>query len=219
MNNTFAQLAGRFLHLPSGPPSAHDSLQDLTVSAQLLSLRCSQVLALYDHAAHCGISANNPPPSRSGWCKERLEVARNALERGLSLVPEREAQYGLSDGDTNRISGWRIEAPNPTAYNFAYLWAVRHLFYWQRDQAIVENRIFNPCFANINDVIQLGLQRGGGKFVHRLRDAMYRLLSNHLWRVPIAECMAVPQEEPEPLGIQAGWQNLSGLAEFKVVYV
>jgi len=166
-----------------------------------LSLRCSQVLALYDHAATCGDKANNPPPGYREWCKQKLATARGALNEALSLVPEREAQYGLTDRDTKRVSGWRSEAPNPTAYNFGYLWAVRNLFYWQRDQAIVEKRIYNPCFGTINDVVQLGLTNGGGSLVHRLRDALHNLFSNNYWSIPFSECMAVPQQEPNPLGI------------------
>lgn len=201
MNVTFAKLSQRFLDLPSPPKAARETLQDLSVSAKLLSLRCAQVLALYDHAASCGPELNSPPTARAGWCKEKLSAARSALNEALALVPEREANYGLTDHSIQRVAGWRAEAPNPTAYNFGYLWAARNLFYWQRDQAIVEQRICNPCFGNINDVVQLGLQNGGGKLVHGLRDAIHGLFSNRLWSLPLAECMAVAQEEPDPLGI------------------
>jgi hypothetical protein len=210
MNTTFAGLAKRFETLPNALEPVKESLRDLSVSAKLLGLRCSQVLALYDHAADCGAKVNSVPTGRSEWCAERLAIARGALNEALTLIPEREQHYGLTDHNTNRVSGWRTEAPNPTAYNFGYLWAVRNLFYWQRDQAIVEKRIHNPCFGNINDAVQLGLQGGGGSFTHKFRDSVFDMLSNRLWHVPLADCLAVPLKEPMPLDVSAGMARTGG---------
>merc|ERR1712119_200576 len=99
------------------------------------------------------------------WCTAKLAASRKVLTSAQALVPEREAHYGLSDAANGRqVWGWR--PPNPTTYNFGYLWPVHRLFYWERDQAIVENSVENPCFGTINDPVELGLRGGGSDFVH-----------------------------------------------------
>jgi hypothetical protein len=201
MNTTFSKLAKRFESLPPVAPAMQDLLKDLVVSAKLLGLRCSQVLALYDHAADCGAQANSAPASHVKSCNDKLAIARASLKEALSLIPDQEQRYGLNDSKIFRVSGWRSEAPNPTAYNFGYLWSVRNLFYWQRDQAIVERRIYSPCYGNINDGVQLGLQGGGGGFVHRLREFVHGLMSNRVWKIDFADCLAVSADEPSPLGL------------------
>ncbi|CAK0880257.1 unnamed protein product [Prorocentrum cordatum] len=203
MNRTFTAFAERFGALPTLEPTASAParalLQDLAVSARLLGLRCGQVLALYDHAARCGTSSDPSPPSLTAWCSARLAAARGALQEALALVPQREAEYGLEAAGLSQaaVSGWR--EPVPTAYSYGYLWAAHTLFYWRRDQAIVEQRIHDPCFATINDPVELGLQGGGGPWQHRVRRWIEAAASNPIWHLPLAGC-AGPKGEPALVG-------------------
>jgi len=189
MNVTFHDLAVKFTEIPPVHAEAVGLLRDLDNSAQLLRLRCIQVLALYDHAADC--DTNNATSVSSSWCMERLATARASIQAALNVVREGEQHYGLQD--SSRISAWRT--PNPTAYAYGYLWAAHNLFYWQRDQAIVEQRIQNPCFATINDIVDLGLQGGGSRLVQRVRDMLQGVLGSS----SLSECLGIPKEEPSPL--------------------
>eukprot|EP00927_Polykrikos_kofoidii_P054344 TRINITY_DN48772_c0_g1_i1.p1 TRINITY_DN48772_c0_g1~~TRINITY_DN48772_c0_g1_i1.p1 ORF type:complete len:920 (+),score=96.32 TRINITY_DN48772_c0_g1_i1:123-2762(+) len=208
MNSTFGSLARRFESLSPAPSVAEGSFRDLATTAKMLSLRCDQVLALYDHSVDCEPDAwsevaaffGHKDQSRTAWCDARLNDARDALQSGKSLVREREAWYGIADDASARqVFGWR--PPNPTAYNFGYLWPVHHLFYWQRDQAIVEARVRNPCFASINDPIELGLRGGGGRFVRGSRSVLQTILINRLWKFGLGDCLNVPEAAPEPLAM------------------
>jgi len=194
MNETFSTLSKRFQTLPAPKSSAsREALQDLAVPAEVLSLRCRQVLALYDYAAFC-------MKNSSAWCNDTLATAQEALRTARSLVSEREANYGLQSlgpGAEELVFGWG--KPVPTAYSYGYLWAAHTLFYWQRDQAIVEKRILDPCFATINDPVELGLQGGGGKLVRYLQELVQWFLSNRLWHVDLSSCLG-PKSEPSPLG-------------------
>ncbi|CAK0875325.1 unnamed protein product, partial [Prorocentrum cordatum] len=217
MNSTFSELADRFDALPAAPPQAEEYARDLRVSARLLALRCAQVAALYAHAARCGGRAADEPD-----CADLLAAARRSLEEALALVPEREAQYGLAAKAGKQIYGWR--PPNPTAYHYGYLWAAHRLFYWQRDQAIVEHRVKNPCFGTINSAVQLGLQGGGRRFVHQLRELLERALDNRLWAFGLAECLDVPEREPSPLedaaeGGAEGWLFSSLVVALSYLYM
>ncbi|CAE7780907.1 unnamed protein product [Symbiodinium sp. CCMP2592] len=70
-NATFSALAARFAALVALPasPSHREVLQDLADSAQLLALRCSQVLTLYEYVALCA----------PGECLGRLAAGRAAI--------------------------------------------------------------------------------------------------------------------------------------------
>mmetsp|Transcript_74333 Transcript_74333/g.131508 ORF Transcript_74333/g.131508 Transcript_74333/m.131508 type:complete len:863 (-) Transcript_74333:126-2714(-) len=210
MNSTFAALSDRFRSLlnlaKSEAEPVVETLRDMATPAQLLSLRCSQVLDLYDHAAACGNKANSSPVGLEAWCDSRLVLARQSLEAALDLVPDREEHYGLPRNHIDLAAGWRNG--NPTAYNFGYLWAAHKLFYWQRDQAIVERRIYNPCFGNINDPIELGFEGGGSPFIQRLRDALSSALVNRFWKVGLGECLSVSEEEPALLDLSNDLPNI-----------
>ena len=195
MSDVFGELAGRFevLEVPaSDGEDAAEAVQDLRVTAKLLALRCRQVLALYDAAAE----VTEP--------RHRLEDARDALAEALDMVLEREVCYSLTSNASWRMTQWR--APNCTAYNYGYLWATHRLFYWQRDQAIVERRISDPCFGNINDPIELGFEDGGGEGLRAMRALLVRLLDNGLWTVPLTGWLSVPAQEPSPVVDIDSWR-------------
>lgn len=196
MNVTFSHLAEQFQELPTAATEAvNDAVQDLVVSAKLLSLRSTQVLALYDHAADCG---KHPIEGTSTHCALLLEQARRSLTAAHSLVAERTSHFGLERlGGNGEKLVLEWGSPAPTAYSYGYLWAARQLFYWQRDQAIVEKRISDPCFGTINDPTELGLEGGGPRSIRWIASSLQRLLDNGLWQVALSECIG-PKEEPTP---------------------
>ena len=102
------------------------------------------------------------------------------------------------------MTQWR--APNCTAYDYGYLWATHRLFYWQRDQAIVERRISDPCFGNINDPIELGFEDGGGEGLQAMRALLVRLLDSGLWTVPLTGWLSVPAQELSPVVDIDSWR-------------
>jgi len=196
MSQRFQKLSDRFDALPSqrgGGEDLLEAIKDLATSAKTLTYRCNQVLALYDHAADCGGKVGDDKQiPQEDWCTLQLQTARQALSGSLALVPDREAHYGMGQRHV-QVSSWR--PPNPTAYNYGYLWPAHNLFYWQRDQAIVEGRIRDPCFGSINDPVELGLRGGGSSSVHRFRHYLRQIFG----RAPYINCLEVQQQEPTPL--------------------
>lgn len=192
-NSTFAALAKRFEEFQF--QLGHPEVEDLVVSARMLSLRSAQVLALYEYAAMC------IPKKTSGtdaWCASRLAVARSALQTAEALAKERSHQMGLESlgpGAKRLILEWG--EPIPTAYSYGYLWAAHTLFYWHRDQDMVEQQIANLCFRSINDPVELGLTGGGGPWAHWVQSAARSFLSNRLWHSKLSECLG-PPVEPKP---------------------
>ncbi|CAE7241969.1 unnamed protein product [Symbiodinium natans] len=186
-NATFHALAARFVALPAmQSPSHREVVQDLADSAQLLALRCSQVLALYEYAAFCS----------PGECRSRLAAGRAAVRAAQAVVSARAAHLGLEvlGGDAKRlVLEW--SRPIPTAYAYGYLWAAQTLFYWRRDQAIVESEIADPCFGAINDPVELGLSGGGGPWARWAQSVAQNVLSNRLWHAELSSCLG-PREEP-----------------------
>mmetsp|Transcript_21496 Transcript_21496/g.48478 ORF Transcript_21496/g.48478 Transcript_21496/m.48478 type:complete len:821 (-) Transcript_21496:164-2626(-) len=199
-NTTFAALAAQIGALSEGHLASdqREAVQDLADSAQLLSLRCSQVLHLYEHAAWCSGSASSASPS----CQRHLTGSRDALRAAQALVSARSAQLGLDvlgAGAKRMVLEWT--EPVPTAYSYGYLWAATTLFYWRRDQTMVENGIMDPCFGTINDPVELGLSGGGGPWARWARSVARSLLSNRLWHAELSNCLG-PKEEPNLPGLE-----------------
>ena len=118
----------------------------------------------------------------------RLGAARAALDQALVIAKAREANYRV---DPERIAGW---GDNPTAYRFGYLWTVRDLYYWWRDEGKAVEAPINPCYLNIISPIDIGFGEG------TLYDATM-ILGEVADGVPglgsLAECAAAPASEPE----------------------
>ncbi|CAE7492352.1 unnamed protein product [Symbiodinium pilosum] len=187
-NATFAALAARFAAIAQQSPSHGEVVQDLADSAQLLALRCSQVLALYEYVALCS----------PGECNSRLAAGRAAVRAAQALVSARAGHMGLEvlgDDAKHMVLEW--SRPVPTAYSYGYLWAAQTLFYWRRDQEIVESEIVDPCFGTINDPVELGLSGGGGPWARWAQSAAQTLLSNRIWHAELSSCLG-PREEPKP---------------------
>lgn len=149
------QDAVRRLALPGQDIASTDPrveiLQDFNASALVLSLRATQQLALYDAAAQGWNGLFGP----GKYAKQRMADARVALSSAASVMPSQEARYGLFAKGSSRLWEWGLHI-NPSGYQYGSLWAVHRLYYWQRDQEIVEQQIVSPCFRNIiNPVDQL----------------------------------------------------------------
>lgn len=183
INSIFAALAKRFEDFHSLGPQ----VEDLVVSAEMLSLRASHVLALYEYAAMCRIPTDTACAS--------MNVAKAALRTAEVLVQQRAPQMGLErlgPGGHRLVLEW--SEPIPTAYSYGYLWAAHTLFYWHRDQAMVEQEIWDLCFRTINDPVELGLTGGGGPWARWMQSMAQWVLSNRLWHFKLSECLGPPAE-------------------------
>jgi hypothetical protein len=162
------------------PASARPLVDDMVDAARMTALRARQVHALYDWVD--GTFDADPV-----WLAERIDTARGALDEAVELVAEHEADYRV---DPDRIAGW---GENPTAYRFAYLWTVRSLFYWWRDEAKAVLSPANPCYMNVIDPVIVGFGEGtyadASSIAADVFDAVPGLGG-------AAECLAPPLDEP-----------------------
>ena len=108
-----------------------------------------------------------------------LKVAKDASPEEIRLAYHRMAKLYHPD----RIASWR---DNPTAYRFEYLWTVRTLYYWWRDEAKATQQPVNPCFMNIVDPIDIAV--GGGSALDLLGSA-----------ARFSECAGTPAPPALPL--------------------
>lgn len=165
------------------PANALGLYEELLDASRITWLRARQVHALYDHVDH-------DERGEAALADSRLAEARAALDEALAVVAHRQRHYRVP---LERIAGWR---DNPTAYPFTYLWTVRSLYYWQRDEALAVEAPANPCHLNVIDPIDVGL--GDGWMSRTLGE-----LAGAVGRVPafsgLARCMQAPDGEPTDL--------------------
>jgi hypothetical protein len=86
--------------------------------------------------------------------RARLDDARAALDAAALIVTRREAAYRVP---ADRIAGWRV---GPTAYDYGYLWSVRRLFFWWRDEGKAVDRPWSPAYLNIVDPLRVAFGEG-----------------------------------------------------------
>jgi hypothetical protein len=100
------------------------------------------------------------------------------------LVKAHESNYRVP---VDRIAGFR---PNPTAYSYGYLWTVRSLHYWWRDEGKAVDAPVSPCYMNVINPVDVAFGEGmGTDFVRFLGGA----LSSDEQR----GCLAEPEAEPK----------------------
>jgi hypothetical protein len=194
MERRFDTLARRLEALRDDvPANAIGLYEEFVDAADITALRARQVRALYAYvdAREQGLSAK--------VAGAHLKRARDALDQALGVAAHRETHYRV---DADQIAGWR---DNPTAYPFTYLWTVRSLYYWQRDEAQAVTASSNPCLHNIIDPIDVGLGEGSmSQWARRIADG----LGGGMGRVPAlqgtAACLQAPAQEPGSL--PAAWQ-------------
>eukprot|EP00928_Gymnodinium_smaydae_P043028 TRINITY_DN28919_c0_g1_i1.p1 TRINITY_DN28919_c0_g1~~TRINITY_DN28919_c0_g1_i1.p1 ORF type:complete len:1089 (+),score=259.45 TRINITY_DN28919_c0_g1_i1:60-3269(+) len=169
--------------LPRGCGAQLALVSELVDAAEITKLRAAHVQTLY--------AAQAPGVSVAGR-ETLLQRGRQLIKEAGEIVERREAQYRVP---AERIAGWRVEPnePNPTAYRFGYLHAVRSLYFWWRDQGRAEASSRpasrSPCYLNRMDPTDVAL--GWGKPVmERLRavlDSMPKLAG-----LELGDCLAPP---------------------------
>jgi hypothetical protein len=178
METTFAALATRGDALRAKvPANARDLIDDLADAMQMTALRAKQVHGLYDYVDGYWDTARTAR-------LPRLAAARSALDAAKLVVDQREKHYRVP---AERIAGWRS---NPTAYEYGYLWSVRSLYYWWRDEGKAVDAPIFPCYLNVVNPVDVAFGEGIGADAARLFGS---LLSSDQSR----GCLAEPASEPK----------------------
>jgi hypothetical protein len=163
-------------------PQANDATKDLVVemadAAKMTLLRLRQVHGLYDY------SDDFLSPVGQAARRARLVEARRALDDAAAIVKVREKSYRVP---ADRIAGWR---KNPTAYSYGYLWSVRSLHYFWRDEGKAVDAPLFPCYMNIVNPVDVANGEGFGT------DAA-RLFGGVLGGEQSRGCLAEPKSEPQ----------------------
>lgn len=178
MEEALSGLAGEYKALkPAIPRRTRPLFAELCDASRITALRAVQVRGLYDYVFRW-----DDPVS---WRRERLEAAREALDAAMPIAAKREALYRV---EPHRIAGWHY---NPTSYGFGYLWTVRTLWYWWRDEGKAVDQPFRPGYMNIANPIDQALGEGDllelTKQLRRLGDLIFPGL---------LEITAAPDAEP-----------------------
>lgn len=165
---------------PQIPVNARPLYDDLVDAARLTALRARQVHGLYDYVD--GFFDLDQGPRRA-----RLADARAALDEAIPLVAARDARYRV---DPDRIAGWR---DGPTAYEYGYLWSVRTLYYWWRDEGKAVDAPVSPCYLNVINPLDVGFGEGlyadAGRIARDVFDGVPGLGA-------LTECLAETRNEP-----------------------
>ncbi|MCA9591425.1 MAG: hypothetical protein KC657_39285 [Myxococcales bacterium] len=178
METRFADLSARAERLkPQIPAHARDLFDDLADAMRMTALRAAQVHGLYQYVDGYW---DTPQAQRL----PKLAAARTALDQAATIVREREKRYRVP---ADRIAGWR---ENPTAYEYNYLWTVRSLHYWWRDEGKAVDAPIFPCYMNVINPVDVAFGEGIGTDAARLFGD---LLSSDQSR----GCLAEPTAEPK----------------------
>ena len=164
--------------------------QEMRDAMEITLRRAQQVYHLYETAANIHPIILNADKTQANI---HLNKARKALDRAIEIVASREQGYRV---DADRIAGWNY---NPTAYNFGYLWSVRSLHYWWRDEGKIVDRPPSPGYLNIMDPVDIA--NGEGEWV----EWVFNLTSLRAWLTGalggeqsyFAELFYEPESEPQ----------------------
>jgi hypothetical protein len=190
------------------PAALLERVRELRDAMRLLSLRAQHVALLYEATSPEVLTAASSSSSSSssgsgggggsggqeaaaaGRRAALLLEARGVLEAATAVVRAREARYQAPLG---RVAGWR---ENPTVYHFDFLWTVKSLYYWWREQGQAEARSwaarYSWCYLNRMQPTEVAL--GVGKNVLKVvRDVASWVPGAHFW----ADCLAPPTREFE----------------------
>ena len=154
-------------------------LQEMADATRITALRAAQVHALY-------LYVDGASDQSDLWRAERLAEAQDALDEAQTIVDHRETLYRVP---ADRIAGWR---ENPTAYEWTYLWPVRNLHFWWRDQAKAVLAPASPCFMNVIDPVDVAF--GEGTYT-TLADGAQEL-ADQIGLDAVADCLDAPDAEP-----------------------
>lgn len=180
MEDRFAVILLKWEALASKVPAhARDLYDDLVDAMRMTSLRAKQVHGLYDYV-DARADADATPR------KARLATARAALDAAAVVVKNREPRYRVPK---DRIAGW---GPNPTAYGFGYLWTVRSLYYFWRDEGHAVDAPRSPCYLNVLSMADVGM--GEGPLTSS--STFLRSVLENPSTGGSAECLAAPVNAP-----------------------
>jgi hypothetical protein len=174
-------------HASEVPPPARDLFDDLVDSLQITALRARQVHQLYLYVD--GVFDQSPSERAA-----HLASAQGALDDAAAIVAAREPRYRVP---ADRIASW---TETPTAYEFRYLWTVRSLYFWWRDELKAVNAPLSPCVLNIINPADVALGEGAvTDGVRVLRD-----LANGGFAEDLTTCLSEPASEPvlPPAGLR-----------------
>jgi len=177
METRFGQLSARAEELRGQVPAeARDLFDDMADAMKMTALRARQVHGLYDYVDGY---FDTPMDKR----RERLSAARKALDDAAVIALAREKRYRVP---AERIAAWR---DNPTAYEYGYLWTVRSLHFWWRDEGKAVDAPLFPCYLNTINPVDVAFGEGLGTDAARW---MGDFLSSDQQR----GCLAEPTAEP-----------------------
>ncbi len=178
MDTRFGALAAKGDELRAKVPlEGRDLMDDMADAMRMTALRAKQVHGLYDYVDGYWGTAKVQR-------MERLNAARKALDDAAVLVAAREKRYRVP---ADRIAGWR---DNPTAYEYGYLWTVRSLHFWWRDEGKAIDAPIFPCYMNIINPVDVAFGEGFGTDAAKW---MGDFLSSDQQR----GCLAEPTAEPK----------------------
>lgn len=168
------------------PAAGRPLLDELATAARVTALRARQLHGLYDYV-------DNIWDADAGPRLIRLAEAREALDQAAALVAEQEAAYRV---DPARIAAWVPD--NPTAFSFGYLWTVRTLYYWWRDEGKAVDAPLTPCYLNVVSPVEVGLGQG---FWQDLGETVREIAALLSWGRALADCFADAdgKDIPEPV--------------------
>ena len=181
MEAEFTTLADGFAALQDQVPAhARPLYDDIVDAARITALRATQVHGLHDY-----VDGLEDQPEDVQMM--RLGAARAALDQALVIAKAREANYRV---DPERIAGW---GTNPSAYRFGYLWTVRDLYYWWRDEGKAVEAPLSPCYLNIINPATLAMGEGS---VSSATDTLNEVFDEVPGIGAATECVAAPLSEP-----------------------
>eukprot|EP00981_Chlorochromonas_danica_P003550 scaffold659_cov192-Ochromonas_danica.AAC.63 len=167
--------------------SALQLIEEIRDCVRMLFLRSRQVHLLYsarDKQVHAGDNSASVA---------LLKEARNVLAEAEVISARREEGYRVS---WRRIASWR---ENPTVYRHGYLWSVRKLYFWWRDQGLAEQESHqsehSPCYLNRIDSTEVAI--GWGKYtLELLRTFVNRYTPfSSIYPLEIVNCLSPPSKE------------------------
>ncbi|MBI2373113.1 MAG: hypothetical protein HYV07_03860 [Deltaproteobacteria bacterium] len=90
----------------------------------------------------------------------------------------------------DRVASW---SDGPTAHEYGYLWSVRTLYYWWRDEGKAVDAPFSPCYLNVVNPVDVGFGEGlwadAARLARDVADGLPAIGS-------LAECLASTRSEP-----------------------
>lgn len=188
---TLSDLNNRFqsIHLDEGASASEQLLlAELQDALAITFYRAQQVYFLYETLAE---QRKQFIKRDYGTANLYLNLARQALDEAQFIALRQEQRYRV---DPDRIAGWNY---NPTVYHYGYLWTVRSLHYWWRDEVKTIDKSLLPHHLNVIDPIDVANGEGTWRFaiinVNSLRSLLIDVFGRDSW---VSELLTEPAVEP-----------------------